>query len=134
MASACVTDFGLARDLAAASDLTRPGELLGTPAYMAPEQARGETARIGEATDVHALGAILYESLVGRSPFGNDSPAAVFARLLKESPVPPRKLDARVPRDLETICLKCLEKEPAARYPTVRALFEDLRRFEAGGR
>jgi predicted Ser/Thr protein kinase len=129
---AFVTDFGLARDVDGGSELTRPGELLGTPAYMAPEQARGESRLIGEASDVHALGAILYESLIGTPPFGHDSPAAVFARLLNNEPTPPRAADRRIPRDLETICLKCLMKDPSRRYPTARALLEDLRRFEAG--
>lgn len=129
---AFVTDFGLARDVESGSDLTRPGELLGTPAYMSPEQARGEANLIGEASDVHALGAILYESLCGEPPFGADSPAAVFARLLHQDPTPLRSIDRRIPRDLETICLKCLEKDPTRRYPAARALLEDLRRFEAG--
>jgi predicted Ser/Thr protein kinase/tetratricopeptide (TPR) repeat protein len=129
---AYVTDFGLARDVTTGSDLTRPGELLGTPSYMAPEQARGQTELIGEGTDVHAIGAVLYEALTGRPPYGHDAPAAVFARLLHEDPASPRSIDRRIPRDLETICLKCLEKDPAKRYPTARAVLEDLRRYEAG--
>ncbi len=130
--TAIVTDFGLARDLARADGLTRPGEMMGTPAYMAPEQARGQAGLVGEATDVHALGAIFYEMLSGRPPYGNDAPADILARLLRDDPTPPTRLDRRVPRDLEAICLKALAKEPARRYATVAALIEDLRRFEAG--
>jgi predicted Ser/Thr protein kinase/tetratricopeptide (TPR) repeat protein len=129
---AYVTDFGLARDLAQSSILTRPGEVMGTPAYMAPEQALGQADRIGEATDVHALGSILYEMLTGRPPYGQDAPARVLARLLDAEPVPPRRLDRRIPRDLETIVLKALAKDPALRYATIGAMLEDLRRFEAG--
>jgi tetratricopeptide (TPR) repeat protein len=129
---ALVTDFGLARGAAGSADLTNPGELVGTPQYMAPEQARGETDLIGEATDVHALGAILYETLTGKPPYGTGSPAAVFARLLNDDPAPPRALARHIPRDLETICMKALAKKPGDRYPTARALLEDLRRYEAG--
>ncbi|QEH31852.1 Serine/threonine-protein kinase PknB [Aquisphaera giovannonii] len=129
---AFVTDFGLARDMAGSSGVTRSGEVMGTPAYMAPEQALGQADRIGEATDVHALGAILYEMLAGRPPYGHDAPARVLARLLDAQPEAPRRIDRRIPRDLETICLKMLEKEPARRYATVGALLEDLRRFDEG--
>lgn len=129
---AYVTDFGLARDMGRSSSLTGPGEVMGTPAYMAPEQALGQADRIGEATDVHALGAVLYEMLTGRPPFGHDAPARVLARLLDEEPVPLRRIDRRIPRDLETICLKALAKEPVQRYATVGALLEDVRRFEVG--
>lgn len=124
--------FGLARDITTGSDLTRPGELLGTPSYMAPEQARGEAALIGEATDVFALGAILYEMLSGEPPFGHDAPAAVFARLLTYDPAPLCGKDRRIPQDLETICLKALAKDPGQRYTTARAMREDLRRYEEG--
>lgn len=129
---ACVTDFGLARELAGSSGLTRTGELMGTPAYMAPEQVLGQADRIGEATDVHALGAVLFELLTGRPPFGADTPARVLARILDVEPTPPRRLDRRVPRDLETIVLTALAKDPSRRYPTAAALLEDLRRFEDG--
>jgi predicted Ser/Thr protein kinase len=129
---AYVTDFGLARDMGRTSSLTGPGQVMGTPAYMAPEQALGQVDRIGEATDVHALGAILYEMLTGRPPYGQDAPARVLARLLDEEPVPLRRIDRRIPRDLETICLKAMAKEPVQRYATVGALLEDVRRFEAG--
>jgi predicted Ser/Thr protein kinase/tetratricopeptide (TPR) repeat protein len=129
---AYVSDFGLARDMTHSSQLTRTGEVMGTPAYMAPEQALGETDRIGETTDVYALGVILYEMLTGVPPFGRDAPANVLVRLLKEEPIPPRKIDRRIPRDLETICLKAMSRTPERRYTTVTALLEDIRRFEAG--
>jgi len=127
-----VTDFGLARDLSQAAHLTETGELLGTPQYMAPEQARGQTELIGEATDIHALGMLLFEMLAGRPAFGASSPAVVLVRLLNEEPPALRGIDRRIPRDLETIALKCLQKSPAARYANVSALLEDVRRFEAG--
>jgi tetratricopeptide (TPR) repeat protein/predicted Ser/Thr protein kinase len=129
---AYVTDFGLSRDLTRDSALTHPGEVMGTPAYMSPEQANGQTELIGEATDIHALGAILYEMLTGRLPYGNDAPIDVLIRVVTAEPAAPRRLDRRIPRDLETICLKCLAKAPERRYATVRALLEDVRRFEAG--
>jgi tetratricopeptide (TPR) repeat protein len=99
---------------------------------MAPEQASGQTALVGEATDVHALGAILCEMLSGRPPYGGGSPVDVLIRVMKDEPLPPRRIDRRIPRDLETICLKCLAKAPERRYPTVRALLEDVLRFETG--
>jgi predicted Ser/Thr protein kinase/tetratricopeptide (TPR) repeat protein len=129
---AYVTDFGLARDMTQTSKLTRSGEVMGTPAYMAPEQALGESHLIGEATDVHALGVILYEMLTGQPPYGSDAPANVMVRLLKEEPPAPRQLDRRIPRDLETVCLKAMAKTPEQRYASVQAFLEDLRRFEAG--
>jgi predicted Ser/Thr protein kinase len=127
-----VTDFGLARNLSQDSGMTRSGELLGTPQYMSPEQARGQTSMIGEATDIHAMGLLLFEMLSGRAAFGASSPADVLVRLLNEDPPPLRTIDRRIPRDLETICMKALHKSPAARYANVSALLEDLRRFEAG--
>jgi predicted Ser/Thr protein kinase len=129
---AYVTDFGLARDMTQSAKLTRSGEIMGTPVYMAPEQARGETDLIGEATDIHALGAVMYEMLTGQTPYGCDSPANVLVRLLKDDPEPLRRLDRRIPRDLETICLKALAKSPTQRYASVRAFQEDIRRFESG--
>lgn len=129
---AYVTDFGLARDMTQTSDITRTGEIMGTPAYMAPEQALGQVDRIGEATDVHALGVILYEMLSGVVPYGKDAPAKVMVRLLKEDPLPLRRIDKRVPIELETVCLKAMAKEPSQRYATVRAFMEDVHRFEAG--
>jgi len=130
--NAYVTDFGLARDMTQSSQLTRSGEVMGTPAYMAPEQALGQLDRIGEATDVHALGVLLYEMLTGNAPYGKDAPANVLVRLLKEEPMPPRRLDKRISRELETICLKAMAKEPSRRYATVRAFLEDVRRFDSG--
>ena len=127
-----VSDFGLARDLSSDSGLTGSGAILGTPAYMAPEQARGQTKLIGEATDVHALGAILYEMLTGRAPYGKGAAADVFVRLLETEPTPPRTLDKRIPRDLETICLKALSKKPERRYGSVQAMLADIERFETG--
>jgi serine/threonine protein kinase len=127
-----VTDFGLARNVTEESNLTQSGELLGTPQYMSPEQARGETSIIGEATDIHALGLLLFEMLTGQAAFGARSPADVLVKLLNEDPPLLRLLDRRIPRDLETICLKALQKSPTARYANVSALLEDVRRFEAG--
>ena len=129
---AFVTDFGLARDLTRESNLTRSGEVMGTPAYMSPEQAQGQSELIGEATDVHALGVILYEMLSGQVPWGHDVPALMMARLIMDEPPPLRKHDRRIPRDLETICLKAMAKAPDRRYASVRAFLEDIRRFEAG--
>jgi hypothetical protein len=114
------------------SKLTNTGEIMGTPAYMAPEQARGQGGLVGEATDVHALGAILYEMLTGRAPYGHDAPVDVLVRVLMEEPMAPRRIDRRIPRDLETVCLKALAKDPQRRYATVNAMREDVRRFEAG--
>lgn len=129
---AYVTDFGLARNLGQDSHLTQSGELLGTPQYMAPEQARGQNALVGEATDIHALGLLLYEMLTGTPAFQATSPADILVKLLKEEPGDPRRIDRRIPRELETICLKCLRKDPGARYPNTAALLEDIRRYEAG--
>ena len=127
-----VADFGLARRLESDQDLTLSGSPMGTPSYMAPEQARGETGAIGRATDIYALGAILYELLTGRPPFRSDTTSATLQQIVKEEPVSPRRLNPRVPRDLETICLKCLCKEPPGRYANAHALAEDLRRFDRG--
>jgi eukaryotic-like serine/threonine-protein kinase len=127
-----VTDFGLAKQLDADTGQTRTGEVMGTPSYMAPEQAEGRIQAIGPATDVYSLGAILYELLTGRPPFQGQTVWETLEQLHGQDPVPPRQLQPKVPRDLETICLKCLRKEPAARYPTARALAEDLQRYHEG--
>jgi len=127
-----ITDFGLAKRLEGDSSQTRSGTILGTPSYMAPEQARGETHKVGPAADQYALGAILYELLTGRPPFQGTSVLDTLDQVRKREPVPPSQLQPKMPRDIETICLKCLQKEPARRYPDVSALAEDLRRFQAG--
>jgi eukaryotic-like serine/threonine-protein kinase len=124
-----ITDFGLARRLEHGAGLTLSGAALGTPSYMAPEQARGQRDSIGPATDLYGLGAILYEILTGRPPFRSDTPAATLQQVLSEEPVPPSRLNPRVPRDLDTICLKCLEKEPRKRYATAADLAAELGRF-----
>src|SRR5262245_45544467 len=124
-----VSDFGLARRVEGGERLTQSGALLGTPSYMAPEQARGRTQALGPAVDIYALGAILYELLTGRPPFQGETAADTVLQVLSQEPVPPSRLNARVPRDLETICLKCLHKEPPRRYASAAALAEDLRRF-----
>jgi serine/threonine-protein kinase len=126
-----VTDFGLAK-LLAGSDLTLSGEMLGTPSYMAPEQAGGKRGPITAAVDVYGLGTILYEALTGRPPFAAATIEATLALVRQDEPVTPRRLQPTVPRDLQTICLKCLQKEPGRRYPTALDLAHDLRRFRGG--
>jgi WD40 repeat protein/tRNA A-37 threonylcarbamoyl transferase component Bud32 len=127
-----VSDFGLAKRLDADSELSLSGQLMGTPHYMAPEQAAGRARDVGPAADVYALGAILYECLTGQPPFTAGSLSELLERARTADPVPPRRLRATVPRDLETICLKCLQKEPAKRYASAEALADDLRRFRVG--
>ncbi|HEX3151882.1 MAG TPA: serine/threonine-protein kinase [Gemmataceae bacterium] len=127
-----VTDFGLAQRLESGEGLTLSGTPLGTPSYMAPEQARGNRGAIGPATDIYALGAILYELLTGRPPFKAESGMATLQQVMADDPVPPARLNRRVPRDLETICLKCLYKEPQRRYASAADLAADLYRFERG--
>jgi WD40 repeat protein/tRNA A-37 threonylcarbamoyl transferase component Bud32 len=125
-----VTDFGLAR--VGDSGLTGTGAVLGTPAYMSPEQAAGDPRAVGPASDIYGLGAILYECLTGRPPFTGGSPMAVVRLVLTRPPDRPRALDPRIPRDLETVCLKALEKDPRRRYATAADLAADLRAAAAG--
>jgi WD40 repeat protein/tRNA A-37 threonylcarbamoyl transferase component Bud32 len=126
-----VTDFGLAKR-AGGSDLTETRAVMGTPAYMAPEQARGDTKFVGPQADVYSLGVILYECLVGIRPFHAADPFVLLRNVVEQEPEPPRKRVPGLPRDIELICLKCLAKEPLERYQTAGALAIDLARFAAG--
>jgi serine/threonine-protein kinase len=125
-----IADFGLARHFDGGPALTLSGARLGTPSYMAPEQVLGEAQTIGPAADIYALGAILYEMLTGRPPFRSETATETERQVLTEEPVPPSRLNAKVPRDLETICLTCLHKNPQRRYATAAALADDLHRFQ----
>jgi hypothetical protein len=124
-----VTDFGLARRLDAETAVTLSGDMLGSPAYMAPEQAAARRGQVDRRTDVCSLGAVLYHLITGRPPFVADSVAAVVHAVMHNDAVSPRVLVPGLPRDLETICLKCLEKEPARRYATAQELAGELARF-----
>jgi serine/threonine protein kinase/WD40 repeat protein len=124
-----ITDFGLAKRVDDDSGRTVDGSVVGTPSYMAPEQARGDTRRIGTASDVWALGAVLYELLTGRPPFRGSTVFDTLDQVRSGDPVPVRQLQPKVPVDLQTICLKCLEKDPAKRYSSAAALAGDLRHF-----
>src|SRR5262249_32304435 len=127
-----VTDFGLAKRLDAADKATQQGVLLGTPAYMAPEQARGCPEEGGPAWDIYALGAILYEMLTGRPLFTGDTALEIVQQVLFDTPVPPRELRPGLSRDLEAICLKCLARHPGNRYASALALADDLGRYLDG--
>ena len=126
-----ITDFGLAKKLEDAAGPTGSNAIMGTPSYMAPEQAGGDSNKVGPPADVYALGAILYELLTGRPPFKAATPLDTVLQVVNDEPVPPRKLQSKTPRDLDTICLKCLQKAPGKRYATAADLAEDLRRFQA---
>lgn len=124
-----VTDFGLAKNVRGDSHLTVTGQIVGTPSYMAPEQAVGKQESVGPAADVYSLGATLYCLLTGRPPFQAASTMETLKQVLEQEPISPRQLNRAISRDLDTICLKCLQKEPGKRYASAAALAEDLRRF-----
>jgi serine/threonine-protein kinase len=127
-----IADFGLARHFDGKPAVTLSGTRIGTPSYMAPEQVIGKVVAIGPAADIYALGVLLYEMLTGRPPFRGETAAETERQVLNHEPVSPSRLNPKVPRDLETICLKCLSKEPERRYGSATALAEDLTRFREG--
>jgi WD40 repeat protein len=126
-----VTDFGLAKRVEGESGLSQSGAIVGTPSYMAPEQASGKKG-LSTAADVHSLGAVLYEVLTGRPPFQAETALDTLIQVMEREPERPRRLNPRIPRDLETICLKCLHKDPTRRYSSAEALAEDLERWLEG--
>ena len=125
-----IADFGVARHFDQEAALTLSGARIGTPSYMAPEQVIGKAGTIGPAADIYALGALLYEMLTGRPPFRAETARETERQVIGDEPVPPAQLNPKVPRDLETICLKCLHKDPQRRYLTAAALAADLNRFQ----
>src|SRR5262249_45621830 len=127
-----VTDFGLVKMLQTDSHKTSTGAILGTPSYMAPEQASGHAAAVGPLSDVYSLGAILYELLTGQPPFRAENPPDTRVQVREGEPARPRDLNPRVPHALETVCLRCLEKAPEERYPSAVALADDLERYLNG--
>jgi hypothetical protein len=124
-----ITDFGLAKRMDVSSSETQTEQIIGTPSYMAPEQAKGQSREVGPTTDVYALGAMLYRLLTGRPPFLAEAAIETVRQVAEDEPVPPRHVQPTVPFELETICLKCLQKQPAQRYESAAALADDLRRF-----
>lgn len=127
-----ITDFGLAKRVTGQSQLTATGAVVGTPSYMPPEQASADAAKVGPASDVYSIGAILYELITGRPPFMAATVMLTIRQVLESEPASPRLLNPNVPRDLETICIKCLQKEPAGRYASAQDLVDELSRFLAG--
>ncbi len=127
-----ITDFGLAKRLEEDEGQTHTGQVMGTPSYMAPEQARGDTKMAGPPADIYALGAMLYEMLTGRPPFKGVSAMDTMKQVLEQEPVSPSRVQFHIPRDLETICMKCLQKEPKKRYSTAKEMADDLSRYLRG--
>lgn len=127
-----VADFGLAKRNSIGDELTLTGQILGTPSYMPPEQALGNSKAVGPVSDVYALGALLYAVLVGRPPFRASTPAETLKQVIEDEPVAPSSLNSAIPRDLETICLKCLEKDQSLRYQRASDVSEELQRFLDG--
>ncbi len=127
-----VTDFGLAKRVEDDEVMTLSGAVLGTPAYMAPEQARGKRRLVTTLSDVYGLGAVLYALLTGAAPFGGETALDTLDRVRREPPVPPSRVNPKVPHDLQVVCLKCLEKDPSRRYASAQALADDLGRYLAG--
>ncbi len=121
-----ITDFGLAKRLETDEGQTHTGQVMGTPSYMAPEQARGDTKSAGPPADIYSLGAMLYEMLTGRPPFKGISALDTMKQVIEQDPISPSRIQYRVPRDLETVCLKCLQKEPRKRYASAIEMAEDL--------
>ncbi len=127
-----VTDFGLAKVFQPGSEVTATAVIAGTPSYMAPEQATGGGSSVGPAVDIYSLGAILYELLTGRPPFGEENPMDTLMQVLSREPTLPRQLNPRIPRELELVCLKCLAKAPGERYASAGAMADDLEHFARG--